>query len=75
MFCLDTLRTMAVGLPCFYVLFRHFENLAVGLLAQCYSQDEKRAGLMLVREMELFGTIHAILISYNKIYKKVIIFL
>ncbi len=34
---------------------RHFESLAVGLLAECYIQDEKRAGLMLVRELDLFG--------------------
>ena len=38
----------------------------MGLLAECYSQDEKRAGLMLVREMELFGMIHVYSISMKK---------
>lgn len=34
---------------------RHFEKLSVGCLSECYSSDEKKARLLLVRQMRNFG--------------------
>lgn len=34
---------------------RHFGNLASGILSECYSEDERKAQLMLVREIPTFG--------------------
>lgn len=34
---------------------RHFEQLAVGVLSECYTSDESRTHKLLVRELPLFG--------------------
>ena len=34
---------------------RHFEELAVGVLSECYSSDEQQTHRLLVRELPLFG--------------------
>ena len=41
----------------------HFEELAVGVLTECYAIDEKKAQLLLVRELPNFGCATILLLA------------
>ena len=42
---------------------RHYGTLSVGVLNECYSMDEKKAGLLLVREMSAYSDTTVLLLA------------
>ncbi len=51
---------------------RHFENLAVGVLSECYTSDEKKARLILVRESRSYGQATNVILGVEADNKKFI---
>lgn len=41
--------------PCF-IFFRQYEELAIGVLSECYDQEEDRTLIMMIRELPNWGS-------------------